>query len=87
MPVQKGFRCIDSYGDGFSLPDLDNGLLCALWSDNEYDFKHAPPINVYHRALSASIHLINHYYHESTVSTSVENAIYNTLQHVGIPFS
>src|SRR3990170_2314631 len=36
-------------------------------------------------ALSASIHLINHYYHESTVSTSVENAIYNTLQHVGIP--
>ncbi|OHC08095.1 MAG: hypothetical protein A2545_06175 [Planctomycetes bacterium RIFOXYD2_FULL_41_16] len=36
-------------------------------------------------ALSASIHLINHYYHESTVSTSVENAIYNTLQNVGIP--
>lgn len=36
-------------------------------------------------ALSASIHLINHYYHESTVSTSVENAIYNTLRQVGIP--
>ncbi|MCR4322261.1 MAG: MMPL family transporter [Candidatus Brocadiaceae bacterium] len=36
-------------------------------------------------ALSASIHLINHYYHESMVATSVENAIYNTLQHVGIP--
>lgn len=36
-------------------------------------------------ALSASIHLINHYYHESTVATSVENAIYNTLQNVGIP--
>ena len=36
-------------------------------------------------ALSASIHFINHYYHESTVATSVENAIYNTLQHVGIP--
>ena len=36
-------------------------------------------------ALSASIHLINHYYHESTASTSVENAIYNTLQNVGIP--
>lgn len=36
-------------------------------------------------ALSASIHLINHYYHESTVATSVENAIYNTLQRVGIP--
>ncbi|HHT9107244.1 MAG TPA: efflux RND transporter permease subunit [Candidatus Wunengus sp. YC63] len=36
-------------------------------------------------ALSASIHLINHYYYESTVSTSVENAIYNTLQNVGIP--
>lgn len=36
-------------------------------------------------ALSASIHLINHYYHESTVATSVENAIYNTLRQVGIP--
>ena len=36
-------------------------------------------------ALSASIHFINHYYHESTVATSVENAIYNTLQNVGIP--
>ncbi|MFN3532879.1 MAG: efflux RND transporter permease subunit [Candidatus Brocadia sp.] len=36
-------------------------------------------------ALSASIHLIGHYYHESKFSMSKEDAIYNTLRHVGIP--
>lgn len=36
-------------------------------------------------ALSASIHLISHYYHESKFSTHKEDAIYNTLRHVGIP--
>ncbi len=36
-------------------------------------------------ALSASIHLISHYYHESKFFVRKEDAIYNTLQHVGIP--
>lgn len=36
-------------------------------------------------ALSSSIHLISHYYHESKFSAHKEDAIYNTLRHVGIP--
>lgn len=36
-------------------------------------------------ALSASIHLISYYYQESKFSAHKEDAIYNTLRHVGIP--
>ncbi|MEP9410786.1 MAG: MMPL family transporter [Candidatus Brocadia sp.] len=36
-------------------------------------------------ALSASIHLISYYYHESKFSACKEDVIYNTLRHVGIP--
>ncbi|MDN3514692.1 MAG: MMPL family transporter [Candidatus Brocadia sp.] len=36
-------------------------------------------------ALSTSIHLINHYYHESKFFVHKEDAIYNTVRHVGIP--
>lgn len=36
-------------------------------------------------ALSASIHLISHYYHESKLFVRKEDSIYQTLRHVGIP--
>ena len=36
-------------------------------------------------ALSTSIHLISHYYQEKNFSLRKEDAIYNTLRHVGIP--
>ncbi|MDG6026385.1 MAG: hypothetical protein E3K40_06660 [Candidatus Brocadia sp.] len=36
-------------------------------------------------ALSTSIHLVNHYYHESSFSLHKEDAIYYTVCHVGIP--
>ena len=36
-------------------------------------------------ALSASIHLITHYYNENNFSVSNEDTIYNTIRHVGIP--
>ncbi len=36
-------------------------------------------------ALSASIHLISHYYHESKFSIRKEDTIYQTLRHAGIP--
>ncbi len=36
-------------------------------------------------ALSTAIHLISHYYHECKLSSSTEDALYNTLRHVGIP--
>ncbi len=36
-------------------------------------------------ALSSSIHLVSHYYHEIRHSASGEEAIYHTLRHVGIP--
>ena len=35
--------------------------------------------------LSASIHMISHYYRESTSSVLKEDAICNTLRHVGVP--
>lgn len=35
--------------------------------------------------LSASIHMISHYYRESTSSIHQEDAICNTLRHVGVP--
>ncbi|MFO0792596.1 MAG: MMPL family transporter [Candidatus Brocadiaceae bacterium] len=36
-------------------------------------------------ALSTAIHLISHYYHECKLSSDAEDALYNTLRHVGIP--
>lgn len=36
-------------------------------------------------ALSTAIHLINHYYQETKLSVLKEDAIYNTIRHVGIP--
>ena len=84
MPVQKDFRIL--------IP-MAMVSLCLVWITGCFvlcgqtmnmisNMLHPLTFII---ALSASIHLINHYYHESTVSTSVENAIYNTLQNVGIP--
>ncbi|GAB63681.1 MAG: hypothetical protein DWB56_09485 [Candidatus Jettenia sp.] len=36
-------------------------------------------------SLSTSIHLVSHYYHERNFSISNEDAVYNTIQHIGIP--